>query len=152
MPLCFSFCSGWSFGWRFSFRHCSCFCFCLCLSLIISSLVFIFFETALVLSVKQAPALKDSCIHYFLGKFKAHISLLLQKESNSTMLSVVGNRVTQDTSQKSQGNFFCHFYVPFFYIFKTWKIINWDFWEVSWVALFRTTFPLYFLALFFLFL
>ena len=53
---------------------------------------------------------------------------------------VVWNRATQDTSQKSQGNFFFVISIyPFFIFFKTWKIINWDFWEVSWVALFHTT-------------
>ena len=48
-----------------------------------------------------------------------------------TISLVVGNRPTQDTSQKSQGNFFFVVSInPFFIFFKTWKIINWDFWEV----------------------
>ena len=34
-------------------------------------------------------------------------------------ISVVENRVTQDTFQSLKVNFFFHFYIPFFYIFET---------------------------------
>ena len=53
---------------------------------------------------------------------------------------VVWNRATQDTSQKSQ---FVIFQVlkniKKGYIEMTKKKLPWDFWEVSWVALFHTT-------------